>query len=224
MTRARPDDDKERLLGAMMLAHFAVVCGIKIARSVPEEIWWISHISLAIAGGGLLAGSPLLRASALTNVFVLHSVWIVDCVIGLIFNVFPIGVANYMREADTWVWLGTVHHFYLLPVLLALQIRDRAYPVIALGLSAALFCFLTITSHFGLPPQSNVNYAFVIRFVPRNPIVIWANTLPPAGYLLALNVFVSVCIFFPTAVLFRRFSATPLGRPMFPVRAVGVRC
>ena len=38
----------------------------------------------------------------------------------------------------------------------------------------------------------------------------WGNTVPKWGYLLGLNIFVSVVLFFPAAVLLRRVVDRPL--------------
>ncbi len=199
------DSKRRPVLGAVFLLHFVAVCLVKLTVYSGEEIWWLSHISLALAGLGLVLRSTLLPAAALTTVLVMHSIWLVDCAAGLSTGAFPIGVTSYVQGADAWVWLGTAHHFYLLPLLLLLQIRRPAYPNYSLLLSAAVYALLTAISRLWLPAEANVNYAFVVEVLRTAPHVAWANGLPPVFYLLVVNVFISVGFFFPTSVFLQRW-------------------
>lgn len=194
-----------QVLGAVLLLHFVTVCLLKLASFSGEEIGWLSHISLLIAGLGLFTGNPLLPVAALICVFAVHSLWIVDCAVGLVTGAFPIGVASYVDGADGWTWLGTAHHFYLVPLLLALHVRRPGYPKYALLLSGLVYGALTVISRLWLPPEANVNYAFAVEVLRTAPHVVWANGLPPVLFLPVVNALVCGGLFFPTAVWLRRW-------------------
>lgn len=206
MTREPACDTKTRqVLGILFLLHFVAVCLVKLATFAGEEIWWLSHISLLIAGLGLVIGNTSLPAAALIGVFVLHSLWLIDCAVGLVTGTFPIGVASYIQDADAWAWLATAHHFYLLPLLLILQARQLCYPKHALLLSGLVYGLLTVISRLWLPPEANVNYAFVVEVLRAAPHVAWANELPAALFLIVVNAYVCVGFFFPTSVVLQRW-------------------
>jgi len=117
-----------RWIGAVLLVHFAAVCAVKVAKGRPEEILWMSHVGLLLAGLGLVGRSALLVCTALLCILLLHALWVFDCVSWWIGGSFPLGITGYLEEADTWVWLGTAHHFYLAPLLVVLVLVRRSMP------------------------------------------------------------------------------------------------
>jgi len=117
-----------RWIGAALLVHFAVVCAVKAAKGCPEEILWMSHVGLLLAGLGLVGRSTLLVCTALLCILLLHGLWVFDCVAWWMGGSFPLSITSYLEEADAWVWLGTAHHFYLAPLLVVLVLVRRSMP------------------------------------------------------------------------------------------------
>jgi hypothetical protein len=152
-----------RMLGGLLLIHFVIVCAIKTARGVPDEILWMSHIGLLLAGIGLVFRNATLLAATTIAIFVLHALWLGDCVAWLVTGHFPLGISTYLRDADAWVWLATAHHFYLIG-LLPWCVTGRALgrPE-ALLLAVALYLSLTVASRAFTDPGLNVNFAFGAR-------------------------------------------------------------
>lgn len=191
-----------RWIGAVMLLHFAVVFGVKVAFDISGEILWMSHVSLLLAGLGLLLQTPLLVTTALTTSFVLHSFWLIDALWWMAFGTFPMGITTYLETAGLWTWVATSHHFYLVPLLLIIVARLRKFPPETLLASVAVFLILTILSRF-LDPARNINYAFGVKTTLDSAFLNWANRLPGGIYLPGLNAFVSALMFVPVTMLMR---------------------
>jgi hypothetical protein len=194
-----------RWLGAALVVHFAAICVIKASSGRPEEIGWLSHMGLLLAGGGLLLRSALPVATALTCVLVLHGIWVFDAVSWMVCGAFPIGVATYLPEANVWDWVATLHHFYLAPVLLFLIARARVWPEESLPAAMVVYLALTVFSRAAIAPAANINYAFGVRTALRHPWVEIANHLPGSWYMVGLNAFVCAFCFGPAALACRRW-------------------
>ena len=201
----------QQWIGAALLAHFAIVLSIKLHKGLGAEIWWISHAALLIAGVGLAARSSLLVSTALTSILVFHLVWLLDFGTWLYSGVFPLKITGYLADADCLTWIATLHHFYLVPLLIAVFLCDRQYPREALLASLAVFLYLTVVSGFALSPAANVNFAFAVLPGFEQPFIEWINGLSRTAYLLALNGTASGLIFLPTALVLRRFARRSVG-------------
>lgn len=204
--RDRRNERIRRSIGLLLLFHFTLVGIIKLTGGEGEELWWLSHIALALAGVGLLADSRLLIATALTSVLGLQAIWIVDCAIGLTTGSFPLGVTTYIQHADVLDWIATAHHFYLAPLLLTLVIRARRYPDAAVALTVGLFAVLTLVSRMWLDPGENINAAYALLPGVDEWLFRQINALPGPAYLFTLNVLACGVMFFPAAMLLRRMT------------------
>ncbi len=221
-----------RYVGWFLLAHFALVCGVKIAAGRAGDIAWMSHVGLLMAALGLLGRSSLLIAAALINVLALHGLWLADCLTWLATGRFPLGITNYLPHADAWTWLSTLHHFYLAPLLLVVTYRTGERRPEALLLAIAVYLALTLFSHAALPVAANINYAFRVPVAHGVWLVDWGNQQPGAIYLPGLNLFVALVMFTPAYLLMRNWrpppraahetgrstAATAAGAPMNSVR------
>ena len=190
-------------VGATLAIHFGLVCWIKGRSSSPEEIWWLSHFSLGVTSAALLTRSARLASVALVLILIPHALWLIDCAGLYALGRSPMGITAYLRDADAWGWVGTAHHFYLIPLLAFVLRSERAFTLRALPMAAGLLVLLTIVSRVGLPPASNVNYAFaVLPGVQLGPVV-WCNGLPAPLYLLVINAWVVVTMFLPSSLVLR---------------------
>lgn len=203
-----------RVLGGALLGHYIFVVGLKLSRGRPEDLLWMSHVALLLAALGLLTRRPRLLSTALTCVLLLHTMWLVDAAVGLTAGLFPLGIATYLADADALTWIGTLHHFYLVPLLIVLVVRCRCFEPAVLAAASALFAVLSILSRCLTPPSVNVNSAFGL---PRwdLPVFDLVSGLPAVPYLLALNAIVTGVFFFPAAALLLRRAGrmTSAGRP-----------
>ena len=191
-----------RWIGAGLLVHFAVVlCIINLAREAPGEVLWLSHVSLLLAGLGLLLQSALPVTTALTTVGVLHGFWLVDSLSGLMLHWFPLGATDYLLTADRWTRVATAHHFYLAPLLFVIVWRHRTCPKATLPVASMLFMLLTLVSRVALSPVINVNYAFRVTAAMDHPLVAWVNSLSPVLYLFVINMLVTTMMFLPVSLL-----------------------
>ncbi len=200
----------ERWVGVGLLMHFAVVCAIKIARGVGEEILWFSHVALMLAGIGLVRRSALLPAVSLTLVLVLEGLFLLDWVSGLLFQVYPLNATGHLKDENLWGWIATAHHFYLVPLLLVLVTRSGRYPARSLSFALSLAVSLIVVSRLWLPPSINVNYAYGLLLGVNHPVLLWVNGLSEGPYLLAISV-IALILLFPSSVLLRRLARTNAG-------------
>ncbi len=205
-------------MGVLLLADFLIVCAIKVGKDIAGDIWWMSHMGLLIAAAGFLHRSVLLIGTALISVFVLHSLWLVDCVVWLLTGHFVLGVTHYLDGAGLGVWVATAHHFYLVPLLLISVLGCRRCPRASFPAAVALFLTLSLISRGFLAPANNVNFAFHVDTSLDWAFLDWANRLPGPVYLMVLNAFVSAGFFLPSYIGLR-YLCTTLNR-----RARGLPC
>ncbi|HRX84404.1 MAG TPA: hypothetical protein P5572_05230 [Phycisphaerae bacterium] len=209
-----------RTIGGLMLAHFGLVCVVKIAAGIAGEILWMSHIGLLMAAAGLLLDRPLLVATALIDVLVLHGLWLADCLGWALGGDFPLGITTYLRTAGWTTWAATAHHFYLVPLLLVL-VRPRAVRTPdALLAATAVYLGLTVISRACVSPALNVNFAFGVNFGPQVPLLAWGNRQPGSVYLPLLNAFVAFVMFTPAFIVLRDRSAESHGQQLRRIAAV----
>lgn len=192
-----------RVLGTVLLLHFLAVCAVKIGCGLAGEILWMSHIGLLLTAYGLLSNRPLLLATALVDVLVLHGLWLADFLVWRATGAFPLGVTRYLVTATGWTWLATAHHFYLVPLLLALVRRRAVRAPETLLAAIAMYLLLTVLSRALVPPALNVNFAYGVPTATSVPLVAWGNLQPGAVYLPALNAFVALFMFTPVYLLLR---------------------
>jgi hypothetical protein len=198
---------RHAILGVLCLLQFALVCVIKTRTGLAPEILWLSHVSLLLAGGGLLLPSARLLDLALVAIFSLHSVWLLDFACGFALGVFPLAVTRYLQGGDPATWVATIHHFYLMPVLCWNFLRrarthaPRGSCLESWLAATAFYLWLSCTSRWLGPPALNVNFAYGVLTAIGHPFLAWANGLPAQPYLLGLNAFVSLVFFLPPACL-----------------------
>jgi len=198
------------VVGALLLAQFAVTAIIKFNKGLGDDVLWMSHMSLVIAGAGLIMRRPWLVAAALTGILFTHSLWLFDLTAWLLGFGFPLRISHYMEGASLSTWVSTGHHLYVLPFLLWIVLRRGRYPWGALPAIMLIFVALTAMSYWFTDPARNVNRVHGIEPDFGFPPFIWANELredAPNGlrgnavYLLALNALSAAILFIPMAAL-----------------------
>ncbi len=199
----RPNSGR-RWLGGWLLIHFALICLIKSGQGLGADVWWLSHVALALGGAGLLLRSPGLVSAALIAVLLPHSIWLLDWTGGFLLGRFPLGVTAYLQGASAATWLATVHHFYLMPLLVTFALREQVFVARAYPFIWGLFGLLSLVGRFGLPPARNVNAAFAMVPSVDLPVVHWANGLSTWPFLLFLNAWMGLVMMLPAVCLFRR--------------------
>lgn len=186
-----------RLVGALLLVQFVVVCAIKFAKGLGWEILWMSHVSLLMTAVGLLVCSTFLIRTAFVAIFMLHTLWLVDCLSWMVAGVSPLSITAYLAEADVWMWVATSHHFYLAPLLAVLVYRSRGLQAECLLAAICLYLVLTLACRTFSTSTLNVNYAFGVLSSVRTAFIDWVNLQRGPVYLLVLNGGVTVLFFVP---------------------------
>lgn len=197
---------RSRALGLLLLTQFAILLAIKIHVGLLEDMFWLSHVCLLMAGVGCCLGRPLLYCTALTCLLGLHTLWLVDWALWQWSGSFPLGLTTYLQDGGFLTWLGTAHHFYLVPLLLVMICRRRVWPKETLLLSVALFLVLTVISRAFLSAAGNVNCAFGVPVNICEDLLARVHRLNGGVYLLALSTFVFVVFLVPANALGRRLA------------------
>ena len=182
-------------------------------QGVPQELLWLSHVGLLLAGLGFALGRTLPVAVALVLILLPHSLWLIDAGCVLLLGFSPFGVANYLARADLLTWVGTIHHFYLLPLLLLRSPRGfTSFPETWLG-AVSVYLTLSVISRVVSAPFENINYVHAAF-----PDVAWgllraSDGLSGSAYMLGLNAFVAFVVLLPAAgwLVYRR--RPPIGGP-----------
>lgn len=182
-------------MGLCLMIHFVLVCFVKRDSGQGEELAWISHVALLVAGVGLFLCSRLLVRAALVAILVPHGLWLFDCLTWLVADVFPLKLTCYLAEANTTDWLATAHHFYLAPLLLWLVVRFRLRAQEAPWAALAGYVTLICSSRAILPPSMNINWAFGLFPESDWPLVHRVNRLPDGFYMLLLIACMTVMLF-----------------------------
>lgn len=140
-----------RWIGATLLLHFAYVFSvINLLRQAPGEVLWLCHVSLLLAGLGLVTQSTRLLAIAFTAVAVPHAFWLADSLSGLLLGRFPLEATAHMLTTDTWNRIATEHHFYLAPLLFVIVWRHHLFSEAALPGASVLFLLLSTASRVAI--------------------------------------------------------------------------
>ncbi len=191
------------LFGWLLILNFFIVVVAKYQLGRVQELLWLSHVALIMAGIGLVSGKRLLVSTALTCIFLPHLLWLFDFLWFLLFGVNPIGITDYLKNSNIWIWVGTLHHLYLLPLLAALVLYHGRFPRHTFLVSISIYCYLTLLSRLLLHPVFNVNYAF--RFFPgfNAPLLDWLNQLPVSLYLITINLLVITFFLLPTSAFLK---------------------
>jgi len=175
-----------RFAGGLLVVNFLWVVVSRVWEGKAEELAWLSHVGTLAGGVGLLLRSDYLVSLALVSLFLFHGIWIVDGTAWLLTGTFPLGAVYYLAEHNWFQFLATIHHFYVLPLLLAwLFWRRRLHPQAWVGASA-LFAVLVLFSAFFLPTGPNVNSAHAVWPGVDRTFFGHANRLPKVIYVPAL--------------------------------------
>lgn len=180
--------------------HFLFICVLKVQAGTIWQLLWFCHMSLAFAAVGFLTRSKLLKATALTNILVVHSLWIVDFVSGYTTGIFPFAFSSYVTDLNIWNWVASLHHLFLLPLLLWSFCKDREYPREAWLTSATTLVVVMLACRSLLSPEQNVNYAYYIPDSLQISGLAALNQLPGDFYLLGVHATANLVGFLPAVV------------------------
>lgn len=192
-----------RTPGFVLCLHLLAIIVTKNQLGTQHDMLWHCHAMLGVAAFGFLLRSPLLLSTALIGSLVAHTLWVVDCVIGVSTGIFPIAMTNHVVAYSTWQWVLTTFHFYTVPLLLWALRKQRQIPVLnALLLTTCVFIALTVISR-SWPERYNLNAAYYPLGGTNTAAGRLAQSLPAPAYLVVLNLTMLVLAFLPGAAVVR---------------------
>jgi hypothetical protein len=196
---------------AFLSLHLAFVLAVKIGEGYGAQAWWMSHVALALTTAAAIVRSRAIAAAALACIAIPHAIWLLDAAIGLTLGSFPLRLTEYLATLGPWGWCATMHHVYLVPLLMWLvsAMPGRAPDARAvIASSGVLLLALTTISRAALPPLENVNFAFGAFTRLDHPAFNAINSLPAPAYLAVLNLGTLAFVVIPGAMLARALSRT----------------
>jgi hypothetical protein len=199
-----------RWFGVALAAVAAIVVIQRAATDTLDGLWWVSCVALLVAVAGLLIRSTLYISTALTMIGVTHTMWLLDAAAGLTTGFHPFGATSYLHDADVWKLIATSYHVFLLPMLLWVTVRLRAFDRNAFVASIIVFFGLSMISRFVLDDVTNVNYAHAIFPNIENAAIARINRLSAPLYLLILNASMVGVLFLPVTIIMRRRFPAPV--------------
>lgn len=212
-------------IGALMLAHFALLAYFKDRHGIEGELLWFSHAGLLLGGVALIARSAHIAAVAFVLVAGFHLLWIFDAAVGLTTGRFPVGGTRYLITADSATLALTSHHIYLVPLLAACLINRRVFPWSSFTVAAAPMAALTTASRLALPASMNINFAHAVMPESEAPVLLWFNALPTPAYLGVHALFCTLVFLVPGAIIMKTITSARRrpGRRPDPSRAEATR-
>lgn len=161
----------------------------------PANFLWFSDIALFALVAALWLESRLINSTMAVAVLFLETAWVLDFLTGG--NL--IQISAYMFEPDTELHiriLSGLFHLSLPPVLLYLLVR-LGYDERALWLQIIIALMVLPVSYFVTQPEDNINWVYG----PAGP----QDLLPDALYLALLATVLTLVIYIPSHLLFKRF-------------------
>ncbi len=206
----------KKTIGYILLLHYILVVCIKWYFAQIHDLVWLSHASLLLSTFAFIFNSRLAYSTAITLILIPHAVWITESVIFLITDKTYFGLQLSWQEPRLLSFLGTMHHFYLLPLLL-ITARSFSFHPQAWLHAGFTFWLLTIISSLTSPTHNNVN--FVFQLLPGTPLqeVLTLHAFDNPWYLIQLNTLALFFIFLPSAIfnawMHRQFDETCSSTP-----------
>lgn len=161
----------------------------------PANFLWFSDIALFALVAALWLENRLINSTMAVAVLFLETAWVLDFLTGG--NL--IQISAYMFEPDTELHiriLSGLFHLSLPPVLLYLLVR-LGYDERALWLQIIIALMVLPVSYFVTQPEDNINWVYG----PAGP----QDLLPDALYLALLATVLTLVIYIPSHLLFKRF-------------------
>lgn len=188
-----------RAVGVALAADYVLVAVVKFCQGAAVELLWISHVALLVACLGLILRIALLPAMAFVMILVPHTFWLAD--LGLRrAGLASFGLTDYLESASIGTWLGTLHHFFLLPILIFVLRRWIACNSVrraeALLGAIAAYAFLMVICRAVTPSFLNINFSYGVLPGVDWSFLSWLNGLPGRHYvpLLILGTAAVTCL------------------------------
>lgn len=160
----------------------------------PGNLLWFSDIALMALVPALWLENRLINSTMAVAVFFLEVGWVVDFLTGG--NLIQIAAYMYEGDTDTHIRiLSGLFHLALPPVILFLLLR-LGYDTRAFWAQVALASVVLPSTYLLTDPSDNVNWVFG----PAEQ----QELLPPLLYLALLMLVLTLVVYLPSHLLFRR--------------------
>jgi len=161
----------------------------------PGNLLWFSDIALMALVPALWLENRLINSTMAVAVFFLEVAWVVDFLTGG--NLIQIAAYMYEDDTDTHIRiLSGLFHLALPPVILLLLVR-LGYDTRAFWAQVALAGLVLPATYLLTAPSDNVNWVFG----PADQ----QELLPPLVYLALLMAVLTLAVYLPSHLFFRRF-------------------
>lgn len=157
-----------QVVGFILLAHFVMLVMDRVTKGYAHNLFWISHLALLIAAIGFIYSSDLLTSGALVLVLIVHAFWIGDFIALVVNTISPLDYTSYWLDLTLYEKFLTIHHLYLLPLLLGWTVMQRKIHKKAWVVAGIVYASAVLFSLLFLPAYANINCAHEICQVAFN--------------------------------------------------------
>jgi len=185
------------IIGIILIIHWILLVIARTRSDFLANLFWVSHLALLLAGIGFILKSNLLLTGSLISVVIVHGFWIYDFLVLLITGNSPLDYASYFPMLTIYGKFLTIHHIYLIPLLLVALWRQKKVSICGWLVASVLFAFSTIASFLFLSKEYNINCAHYICDIILKvlPFLGFLTNLNPIVYLLMLNLLTDIFVF-----------------------------
>lgn len=197
------------IIGLFLIFHYILLIIDRYQHDMLYNLVWISHLTLLLAAIAFLTRNNLLLSGALVSVMVVHGIWIFDFIYMVVTGLSPIDYTAYVLELPTYRKILTVHHIYLIPLLLFTLLKQKRVDLRGWYVAALLFAFATLSSVLFVDPSYNLNCAHTTcpALLIAFPSLSFLSQLSQITYLVMINLLMGALGFFlPNLVLYGLFS------------------
>jgi len=155
---------------------------------------WFSDIALLVLVPALWLENRVLVSTMAVAVFLLESLWILDFMAGG--ELVQIAAYMFDPEEPTHIRILSGLFHFALPLVIFFMLRRLGYAKCALPLQIVVAAVVLPVTYLLTDPAKNINWVFG----PAGP----QSVLPPLVYLGALFIVLTLCIYIPSHLLFKR--------------------
>ncbi len=186
---------KFKIIGTLLLAWLAAVTINRFQVGLQHNLWWVSHATLLLAAIGFIQENKHLLTASLCLVFIPHLFWIIDVIL-LLAGAKTFGVGDYLQYGDINTYIFTIHHVFLIPILLwalhKTSVSNKGWMI-----ATSYFATITLAALLTTPPEYNVNCAWHVCEATIAKPFYFINQLPQIMYWMIENLIATTFMFIP---------------------------
>ena len=185
------------IIGVILLIHWIALVIHRITTGIFPNIFFISHLALLLAAIGFFYRNNLLLSGSLIAVLIGHALWVIDLLKYIITGTSYWQYSAYFFELTWYAKLLTLHHVYLIPLLIFALWKQKKFNINGWLVASLLYVSSSLISLLFLPRAYNINCAHFACPVAIEifPFLETFSGLGSFTYFIVANLFMAVFAF-----------------------------